>query len=219
MLEAYSAFATLGTRVRPFPILRVESADGELLWEPQPERTRALDSLTARLTVSLMEDVVSQGTGYNGIRITAGLPGDVPAAGKTGTTDENRDVWFIGFTPNLAAAVWFGMDLPETIVPRATGGGLASPVWGEFMRRVYYADLPAAGDGEGQQPVPLLPIPDPWPIPDGLITRRVDSRTGLLASRWCPVKDAYDELYLPGTEPTEACDPARNRSTTPRRDP
>ena len=220
MLEAYSAFATLGTRVRPFPILKVESADGEVLWEPRPETTRVLDPLVARLTVSLMEDVVSPGgTGYNGIRIAAGLPHEVPAAGKTGTTNEGRNVWFLGFTPNLAAAVWFGMDLPETIVPRATGGGLASPVWGEFMRRVYYADLPAAGDGEGQQPVPLLPIPDPWPIPDGLITRRVDSRTGLLASRWCPVKDAYDELYLPGTEPTEACDPARNRSTTPRRDP
>ena len=223
MLEAYSAFATLGTRVRPFPILKVESADGEVLWEPRPETTRVLDPPVARLTVSLMEEVVSQGTGYNGIRITAGLPREVPAAGKTGTTNEGRNVWFLGFTPNLAAAVWFGMDLPEPIVPRATGGGLASPVWGEFMRRVYIADLPAAGDanrgGGGEQPVPLLPIPDPWPIPYGLITRRVDSRTGLLASRWCPVEDAYDELYLPGTEPTEACDPARNRSTTRRRDP
>ena len=225
MLEAYSAFATLGTRVRPFPILRVESADGELLWEPQPERTRALDSLTARLTVSLMEDVVSQGgTGYNGIRAIAGLPEEVPAAGKTGTTDEGRDVWFLGFTPNLAAAVWFGMDLPEPIVPRASGGGLASPVWGEFMKRVYYADLGATdvaanGPGEGEWPVPLLPIPEPWPIPDGLITRRVDGITGLLASRWCPAADAYDELYLPGTEPTEYCDAARRRSTTPRRVP
>ena len=224
MLEAYSAFATLGTRVRPFPILKVESAAGELLWKPQPERTRVLEPLVARLTVSLMEDVVVQGTGYNGIRITAGLPREVPAAGKTGTTNEGRNVWFLGFTPNLAAAVWFGMDLPEPIVPRATGGGLASPVWGDFMRRVYYGDLPAAGDAanggkDGEQPVPLLPIPDPWPILDGLITRRVDSRTGLLASRWCPVEDAYDELYLPGTEPTEACDPARNRITTPRRVP
>ena len=212
MLEAYSAFATLGTRVRPFPILRVESAGGEVLWEPQPERTRALDSLTARLTVSLMEDVVSQGTGYNGIRITAGLREEVPAAGKTGTTDEGRDVWFLGFTPNLAAAVWFGMDLPEPIVARASGGGLASPVWGEFMRRVYYGDA-------GFESPPLLPIPIPWPIPDGLITRRVDSSTGLLESRWCPVEDAYDELYRPGTEPTEFCDPASFRRTTPRRDP
>lgn len=213
MLEAYSAFATLGTRVRPFPILRVENADGELLWQPQPERTRALDPLPARLTVSLMEDVVSQGTGTNGIRGIAQLPVEVPAAGKTGTTDEGRDVWFLGFTPNLAAAVWFGMDLPESIVPRASGGGLASPVWGEFMRRVYY------GDADEEEPVPLLPIPGRWPIPEGLITRRVDGSTGLLASRWCPVEDAYDELYLPGTEPTEFCDPALFRRTTPGREP
>ena len=199
MLEAYSAFATLGTRVRPFPILKVESAEGEVLWQPRPERTRVLDPLVARLTVSLLEDVVAQGTGYTGIRILAGLPMEVSAAGKTGTTNEGRNVWFLGFTPNLAAAVWFGMDIPEPIVARATGGGLASPVWGDFMRQVYYADEP------------LLPIPDPWPIPEGLITRRVDSHTGLLASRWCPANEAYDELYLPGTEPTVDCDrPRRN---------
>ncbi|MDE2876174.1 MAG: PBP1A family penicillin-binding protein [Gemmatimonadota bacterium] len=229
MLEAYSAFATLGTRVRPFPILRVESADGELLWEPRPERTVVLDSLVARLTVSLMEDVASfpGGTGYNGIRGTAGLPGEVPAAGKTGTTDEGRDVWFLGFTPNLAAAVWFGMDLPEPIVPRASGGGLASPVWGEFMRRIYYGDLAdpdavgdaANGAGNGELHTALLSIPERWPIPDGLITRRVDGKTGLLASRWCSVQDAYDELYLPGTEPTQDCDSARFRRTSPRRNP
>ena len=202
MLEAYSTFATLGIRVRPFPILKVESAEGELLWKPAPERTGVLDPLVARLTVSLLEDVVARGTGNSGIRITAGLPREVPAAGKTGTTNEGRNVWFIGFTPNLAAAVWFGMDLPESIVPRATGGGLAAPVWGDFMKKVYYADAP------------LLPVPGPWPIPEGLITRRVDSLTGLLASRWCPPDEAYDELFLPGTEPTAACD-----RQGPRRDP
>ncbi len=214
MLEAYSSFATLGTKVRPFPILKVESPDGDVLWEPRPETTGVLDSLVARLAVSLMEDVVKQGTGHTGVRVLAGLPTDVPAAGKTGTTNEGRNVWFLGFTPNLAAAVWFGMDMPEAIVPRATGGGLASPVWGEFMRRVYYGDE----DGE-DAPVPLLPIPDPWPIPDGLVVRRVDGSTGLLASRWCPVEDAYDELYLPGTEPTEYCDPARLRGANTSRDP
>ena len=212
MLEAYSAFATMGTRVRPFPILKVESADGEVLWEPRPEATRVLNPLVARLTVSLMEDVVAQGTGYNGIRQIAQLPDGVPAAGKTGTTNEGRNVWFLGFTPNLAAAVWFGMDMPEPIVPLATGGGLASPVWGEFMRRVYY------GDADDELSFPLLPIPEPWPIPDGLVTRRVDSRTGLLASRWCPMEDAYVELYLPGTEPTEDCDPAAIRNATRRHD-
>ena len=211
MLEAYSAFATMGTSVRPFPILKVENAAGEVLWEPRPETTQVLDSLVARLTVSLLEDVVARGTGHTGVRLVAGLPDEVPAAGKTGTTNEGRNVWFLGFTPNLAAAVWFGMDMPEPIVPRATGGGLASPVWGDFMRRVYYG----GGDEEGEA-LPLLPIPGPWPIPDGLITRRVDNRTGLLASRWCPVEDAYDELYRPGTEPTEYCDAAvRSRPPGP----
>jgi len=218
MLEAYSAFATLGTRVRPFPVLRVESAEGDSLWVPRPERTRVLNPLVARLAVSLLEDVVAQGTGYRGIRITAGLPPDVPAAGKTGTTNEGRNVWFLGFTPNLAAAVWFGMDLPEPIAPRATGGGLAAPVWGDFMRRVYYAaapenDGPGEAGGGSDAPLPLLPIPHPWPILEGLLVRRVDSRTGLLASRWCPGDEAYDELYLPGTEPTDDCDrqgPRRN---------
>ena len=105
----------------------------------------------------------------------------------------------------------------RSIAPRATGGGLAAPVWGDFMRRVYYADAPDDGPGEADggsdAPLPLLPIPHPWPILEGLLVRRVDSRTGLLASRWCPSDEAYDELYLPGTEPTDDCDregPRRN---------
>jgi len=141
------------------------------------------------------------------------------------------------------AAVWFGMDRPINIWERATGGGDAAPVWGRFMRRVYYGDgtraqvdsvLRARGslrphgesvnpDDGGTREVPtppgarvgsgpgalrgfLLPIPEPWPILEGLITREVDSKTGLLASRWCPAEQAYLEIYLPGTEPTEYCD-------------
>ena len=219
MLEAYSVFATLGERVRAFPILRVESADGEVLWEPRPERTRVLDPLVARLAVSMLEEVVARGTGNIGIRLVAGLPDDVPAAGKTGTTNEGRNVWFLGFTPTLAAAVWFGMDQPVPIVPRATGGGLASPVWGEFMKRVYYGDRPSDGEPMlASDSRALLPVPDPWPIPATLITRRVDSRTGLLASRWCPPDDAYDELYLPGTEPLQPCD-RPDQSIIPNREP
>ena len=194
MLEAYSTFANLGNRVRPFPIARVESAEGEVLWEPARVSVRALDPLVARLTVSLLEDVVATGTGHHAVRVVAGLPNRVPAAGKTGTTNEGRNVWFMGFTPNLAAGVWFGMDTPLPIVARATGGGLAAPVWGRFMKRVY------------DEADPLLATPDPWAISEGLVTRRVDNRTGLLASRWCPPEDAYQELYLPGTEPTSLCD-------------
>ena len=217
MLEVYSTLATLGTRVRPFPILRVENADGEVLWEPQPDRQQVLNPLVARIAVSLLQDVVENGTGRIGIRQNAGLPIEVPAAGKTGTTNDGADVWFVGFTPDIAAAVWFGMDNPRPIVPLATGGGLAGPVWGNFMRRLYYDDVDdsdgsgdASGDetetGDAEPPRPLLAVPAPWPLLEGLVSVRVDSKTGHLASRWCPAEDAYVELYLPGTEPTTVCD-------------
>jgi penicillin-binding protein 1A len=226
LAEAYSAFATMGTKVRPFPITRVESAQGEVLWEPQPERTQVLDSLVARVMVSMLEDVVARGTGNIAVRTRAALPYEVPAAGKTGTTNDGTDAWFVGFTPTLIAAVWFGMDLPVPIRPNSTGGGDAAPVWGEFMRRVYYGspeyqaaqdgDEPgtedaAAAEGEADVPQaslqgPILPIPGPWPMLRGLTTRQVDSKTALLASRWCPEEEVYEEIYLPGTEPTELCD-------------
>lgn len=223
MAEAYSAFPSMGTKVRPFPILRVEDAEGRVLWEPQPERTQVLDSLVARIMVSMLEDVVVRGTGYNGIRITAGLPREVAAAGKTGTTNDGTDVWFVGFTPNLLAAVWFGMDRPQPIFRlgrgrQATGGGLASPVFGRFMRQVYYG----APTREGGPPPagPALSLPGPWPSPGGLKTAMVDRRTGLLASRWCPAEDQYLEYFIPGTEPTEFCGASgEGRPRVPWREP
>lgn len=227
MLEAYATLATLGERVRPFPILKVESAVGEVLWEPRPEKERVLDPAVARLVVSLLEDVADQprGTGYTGVRLIAGLPRDVPVAGKTGTTNEGSDIWFVGFTPNLVAAAWFGVEQPVPIVEGATGGRFAAPVWGRFARRVYYGapaetggpaglavDSLAAETAEEDAPG-LLPIPERWPWPADLISRRIDKKTGLLASRWCPEADAYTERYLPGTEPTAVCDRQSGRSS------
>lgn len=200
MAEAYSSFTTLGLRARPNPIIRVENADGEVLWEPRSERTRALEPQEARIMVSMLEDVTNAGTGAV---VRSVLGWDLPVAGKTGTTNDATDVWFIGFTPNLLAAVWFGTDQPQTIWPRATGGGDAAPVWARFMKEVYYG-VEATEEREGRDPV--LEIPEPWPMPDGLSTRFVDGKTGLLASEWCPEEDAYTELYIPGTEPTEVCD-------------
>jgi penicillin-binding protein 1A len=228
MAEAYSGFATLGTKVTPHPILRVESPEGEVLWGPRYEGTRVLPAEEARIMVSMLQDVVNAGTAAGARPI---LGWDVPAAGKTGTTNDATDVWFIGFTPNLLATVWFGLDQPQKLFPGATGGGFAAPVWAEFMKHVYYGTEPAeevvdremeetdtevgeeVGEAEGGTTAvgevgfrPLLPIPPDWEIPAGLITRNVDRITGLLASRWCPAEDAYTELYLPGTEPTELCD-------------
>ena len=222
LAEAYSSFPSMGTKVRPFPILRVEDADGTVLWEPQPERTQVLDSRVSRIMVSMLEDVVIRGTGYNAIRNVAGLPREVTAAGKTGTTNDGTDVWFAGFTPNLLATVWFGMDSPDPIFRlgagrrQATGGGLAAPVWGSFMRSVYYGDPEAsdAGDDESEA-TGLLPVPSPWGVPDGLNTLMVDRETGDLASRWCDEADSYLEYFIPGTEPTEYCDRSDRRFRLP----
>jgi penicillin-binding protein 1A len=182
----------------------------------------------------MLEDAVATGTGYN-VRAPdrGGLSYEIPAAGKTGTTNDATNVWFQGFTPNLMATVWFGMDRPITVWEGATGGGFAAPVWGRFMHRVYLGDSTAAyadsvfkarmygveaaaamDTAEAADTIRsssdlrgfLLPIPEPWPILPGLVSRQVDNRTGLLASRWCPADSAYTELYLPGTEPTEFCD-------------
>jgi penicillin-binding protein 1A len=221
MAEAYSAFPTLGTKIEPIPIARVEDANGNLIWEPQPERTVVLDSLAARIMVDMLEDVVQRGTGYNAIRTVAGLPVEVPAAGKTGTTNDGVDVWFNGFTPNLLAITWFGMDTPQPIFElgpghrAATGASIPAPVWGDFMRRVYYG---VEGDEEnGIEPMdPLLPIPPSWEPHPGLNAVLVDRRTGNLASRWCPEEDQYVEYYIPGTEPTELCDRSNRRFQLPR---
>ena len=211
--EAYSGFATVGTRARAFPILKVENAEGQVLWEPQPERTPVLDTLVARVMVDLLQDAANQGTGA-GLRrpgpFGGGLPVEVPAAGKTGTTNDGTDVWFNGFTPNLVATLWFGMDRPNPITPRATGGLIAAPAWGQFMRRVYYGDTTEAAvlavpDENGLRPGAALPISPQWPFPPGLTTRQVDLKTGNLWSEWCEGEE-YTEYYVPGTEPTEVCD-------------
>jgi penicillin-binding protein 1A len=215
--EAYTAYPTMGTKIEPFPILRVEDSAGRVIWEPQPERTVVLDSMTASISISMLEDVVRLGTGYTAIRVIGGLPNEVPAAGKTGTNNEGTDLWFSGFTPNLLATVWFGIDTPTPIYVggTGTGGGLAAPVWGNFMRQVYYGV--EADEANGVAGVdPLLPIPQRWVPHPGLVPMLVDRVTGLQASPWCPTEDQYMEYYVPGTEPTEPCDRTERRFRIPR---
>ncbi len=212
MAEAYTSIVNLGNRVTPHSILRVESAEGEVLWEASHTPARVMDPQVARLTLSLMEDVADRGTGANGIRNVGGLPYEIPAAGKTGTTNDNTDVWFIGATPDLQTTVWFGMDRPQRIAPNATGGALAAPVFGEFMRYLYLGDEEANGEGGSAA---ILPMPERWPMMD-LVSREVDDKTGLLASQWCPAERRYTEWFIPGTEPTEVCDES-TRSRFPRR--
>jgi penicillin-binding protein 1A len=187
MVAAFTAFANGGTAVMPRFIRRVENGSGQLLWEVPLRQRHALPASVAYLTLSMMEDVVNSGTG-TGVR-AAGLPYSVPAAGKTGTTNEAADVWFVGVTPELAAGVWFGFDRPRRIMVGASGGRLAAPVWGRVMADYYRGRAhPAA-----------------WPVPADLIRVQIDPATGGRATANCPPEGLVSEWFIPGTEPREGC--------------
>jgi len=153
MTAAYATFATLGLRPEPRLVLRVEDRRGRIVWDRPPRSRRALDPAVAFLTTSLLRDVVDRGTG-TGVR-AAGFVG--PAAGKTGTTNEATDDWFVGYTPRRVTGVWIGFDRPRTVVGGATGGGLAAPAWGRIMRRTGNR---AQGDWIPPSGIEALPIDD-----------------------------------------------------------
>jgi penicillin-binding protein 1A len=187
MIGAYTAFANLGTRTAPFGIVRVENARGEVLWSPAPARAQVMSREESWLVVDMMKDVVRRGTAY---RSVWGAGFRVPAAGKTGTTNDGADVWFIGYTPDLVAGVWMGMDRPQKIKGNAQGGDLAAPAWTAFMTEVYRRRA----------------APPDWPRPDGIVSREVDRATGLLANPFfCAGEETYTEYYIAGTEPLQDC--------------
>lgn len=133
MTNAYTLFGDGGVRSEPHLIRRIEGWDGRLLRERREQtRKRVIDQTTAFVVLDAMRDVVDRGTGAS-IR-AHGFTGT--AAGKTGTTDDGRDAWFVGLTPEVTAGVWIGFDRPRTIVEDATGGDLAAPVWARWMQAV-----------------------------------------------------------------------------------
>lgn len=187
LIAAYSAFANEGVLVRPRLIRRVEDAQGRLLWEEPVVRHVALSPEVAFLANSLLQDAVNRGTGA-GVR-RAGLPYTVPVAGKTGTTNDAADVWFVGATPDVVAGVWFGFDKPKRIMHGASGGGLAAPVWGRVMAS-YYRGRAA---------------PPAWTAPPTLLAVQIDRESGQLATGNCPEENLATEYFIPGTEPVEYC--------------
>ena len=185
MVAAYSAFATLGTRASPTSIVRVENSKGNVLWEPAPVRAPVLSPEEAWLMVSMMKDVVQRGTAAASV----GSQFNYPAGGKTGTTNDGADVWFIGYTSDLVAGVWMGMDRPQKIKGNAQGGVLAAPAWTAFMREVYRRK----------------PAPPDWPRPDGIVVRQIDPISGMLAGPGC--SGSVNEYFIAGTDPTQSCVP------------
>ena len=182
LVSAYAPFANGGMAVQPRMILHVDDRAGRLAWAGEGGPTAAvLDSNVAYIVRDMMRDVVDRGTA-SGVRKIIGP--SLPAAGKTGTTNDASDVWFIGMTPDLVTGVWLGFDHPRPIAANAAGGSLAAPIWGHLMAQ-YYA---------GHQ------IPE-WTPPATLITAELDRQTGTLADGSTPPDQRYTEYFLPGTEP------------------
>lgn len=138
LTAAYSAFANRGIVSAPRLVTRVEDVRGVSIYDAPERHTQAISPATAFLMSSMLSDVVSAGTGA-GAR-AAGFK--LPAAGKTGTTDDYADAWFVGYTPHLLAGVWFGLDRPAPIMRGGFAGVVAVPAWGAFMRAVTAGEKP-----------------------------------------------------------------------------
>ncbi len=184
LIAAYTAFANQGERATPMGILRVEDRQGNILWQPKPRLEPVMDRPLAWIMNGALQDVVRRGTGT---RAVTGL--SFPVGGKTGTTNDGNDVWFIGYTSDLVTGFWFGLDVPERIKPNAQGGILAAPAWQQMMAEVYER----------------RPTPGGWPQPEGLVSAEIDRTTGFRASPYCPTAVRVTEWFLPGSEPNEAC--------------
>jgi len=196
MTAAYATIANGGRKIVPTLIDRIQDRYGKTIykhddrvcdgcvatsWTHQNEpliidnREQVLDPMTAYQITSMMEGVVQRGTGTYARKLNR------PVAGKTGTTSDSRDVWFIGFTPELVAGVYLGYDKPKSLGTEATGGGLAVPVFTEFMQ-----------DALKGKP------PTPFNMPAGMTQIWIDPATGVKANAG---DTAIAEAFKPGTGP------------------
>jgi penicillin-binding protein 1A len=183
LVAAYTAFANLGAAVEPRLVTKVEDPAGRTIWSSGiTRRAGALDSLSAFIVRDMLRDAVERGTASSVRRF---IPAEIPVAGKTGTTDDVTDVWFVGLTPDVVAGVWLGFDRPKTIVAGAAGGTLAAPIFGDAVGKWY------SGRQAGS-----------WGQPQGLISADLDRETGLLATADTPPERRYTEYFIPGTEPS-----------------
>lgn len=183
LLEITAAYATLargGGWIKPAAIRRVVDEQGRVLFEERREARRAASPQAAFLVTSMLQGAIDRGTAAPARRL--GL--SRPAAGKTGTTNGLRDAWFIGYTPDLVAGVWIGVDSGAPL--GLTGAQAALPLWTHFIEQASVG----------------LP-PREFQIPPGIVTAKIDPTSGLRLSGGCP--GGVDEIFILGTEPPETC--------------
>ncbi|MCA1584391.1 MAG: hypothetical protein LC791_06340, partial [Acidobacteria bacterium] len=197
MTAAYGIFASGGVRREPFLIRRVEDPDGTVLYQAATNEVRVISPQSAFLMTSMLSDVINNGTAWKARQLGFKLP----AAGKTGTTNDYHDAWFVGYTPTLVTGVWVGFDQPQTILPGGYAADLAVPLWATFMRSATHRDKPEA-----------------FPVPTGLTTVQVCRLSGKRPADGCghvlvenddgssDVRSViYNEYFVRGTEPKDTC--------------
>jgi 1A family penicillin-binding protein len=184
LVQAYATINALGMQVDPRLVSRVEDTRGRVLWsQGRAAPAAAMDPRVAFLARDLLREPVERGTA-GGVR--RWMRGGVPLAGKTGTTDDNSDVWFVGMTPDLVTGAWLGFDRPRPLGAGVQGGTLAAPVVGRMLGAWY-----ASHNTQG------------WPMVDGVIPAELDRLTGRLADSTTTPERRYTEFFLPGTEPPD----------------
>ncbi len=181
LVRAYAVFPAGGLLPEPHLIRAVYGPDGRNLWERNSAARRVLDPVTAYVAADMLRAVVESGTG----KAARALP--FPVAGKTGTTDDQRDAWFVGFSSRLALGVWVGRDDNSPLGYAETGAQAALPAWIDTM-------LASAAEGP----------PPPWTPPPGVVVAEIDVASGLRAGPAC--KETAFAAFARGTEPRSPCD-------------
>ncbi|HBH86633.1 MAG TPA: penicillin-binding protein [Syntrophaceae bacterium] len=179
MVTAYNVLPNQGKRVKPFFIKKIIDRTGHVFEENQGKSEQVIDPRIAFMTSYVMQDVVESGTGRRVKSIGR------PVGGKTGTTDDVRDAWFIGFSPSLIAGVWVGFDQERTLGKQEQGGRAAAPIWLYFMEKAL-----------GGKPVEV------FPVPDGIVFIKVDPHSGIPATG--STHGAIFECFLEGTTASDA---------------
>ncbi|HEY6007886.1 MAG TPA: penicillin-binding transpeptidase domain-containing protein, partial [Geobacteraceae bacterium] len=182
LVQAYTPLANGGLRPESRIIIRIYDRSRKAWTENPPAVTPVLDPATAFVTTAMLKDVMRYGTAKGLKKFSL----ERPSAGKTGTTNDYRDAWFVGYTPQLITGVWVGYDTPRPGGKGFTGGAVSAPVWERFMRTALAAK----------------PAVD-FPKPETVVTVSIDPATGYVATPECPEK--RDEFYIVGTQPTENC--------------